>query len=309
MTTLSELRKSRASIFDKITKDIDSGGNNNHRKEDTRFWSMTPDKEGNGSAVIRFLPPVKGDELPWVKTYSFGFKGTTGKWYINESPSTIGLPDPVSDRNSADWATNDPAIQEEVRKRKRRTQYISNIVVLKDPANPENVGKTFLWKYGKKIHDMIVKKAKPEFEDDKQVLVYDIWEGANFKLRMKKVAGYTNYDSSEFDAISELFSGDEDKQQAALDGCHRLAEFVDPGRFKSYDVLKTEFEKVMNGSVVAPAASRNTSMDDSDDSPSVDTKPAAAAPRKIEPVKKQAPAATGEDDEMEYFRKLMESDE
>jgi hypothetical protein len=263
---------------------------------------MTPDKEGNGSAVIHFLPPVKGDDLPWVKTYSFGFKGTTGKWYINESPSTIGLPDPVSDRNAADWATNDPSIQEEVRKRKRRTQYISNIVVLKDPANPDNNGKTFLFRYGKKIHDMIVAKAKPEFDDDKPVLVYDIWEGANFKLRMKKVAGYTNYDSSEFDSVAELFGGDEEKQQAAIDGCHRLSEFTDPGRFKAYDVLKAEFEKVMSGSSVQPAASRNTSIDDDD--PPFETK-TESAPRKIEPVKKKAVADDGDDDDLSYFKSLL----
>lgn len=146
MTTLSELRKSRASTFDKITKDIDSGGNQNSKKEDPRFWQMTPDKEGNGSAIIRWLPPVGGDELPYVRVYSFGFKGPTGKWYINESPATIGLPDPVSEKNSADWATKDPVIQDEVRKRKRRTQFIANIVVIKDPANPDNNGKTFLFR-------------------------------------------------------------------------------------------------------------------------------------------------------------------
>lgn len=309
MTTLSELRKSRASIFDKITKDIDAATTGGGRKEDPRFWSMTPDKEGNGSAVIRFMPPVKGDELPWVKTFSFGFKGTTGKWYINESPTTIGLPDPVSDRNQADWATNDPVIQDEVRKRKRRTTYISNVVVLKDPANPDNVGKIFLFKYGKKIHDMLVNKAKPEFEDDKPVLVYDIWEGANFKLRMKKVAGYTNYDSSEFDSVSEMFAGDEEKQQAAIDGCHRLAEFVDPSRFKSYEVLKAEFDKAMSGSSIAPAASRSSSIDDSDEEVTQAPVSKPAAPRKVEPIKKKAETTSTDDDDMDYFRKLMESDE
>ena len=264
---------------------------------------MTRDKEGNGSAVIRFLPPVNGDELPWVRTYSFGFKGPTGRWYLNESPNTIGLPDPVAERNQADWASGDQAMQDEVRKRKRQTKYISNILVIKDPAHPENEGKIFLFKYGKKIHEMIASKAKPEFADDDPMYVWDLWDGANFKLRIKTVASYPNYDSSEFMSKSEVFGGDEDKLQELVDGCHKLSEFTEPGRFKSYETLKAEFDKAMNGSTVQPAAARRAADDNDEPTPPKEDAPKAA--RKVEAPKKVEKPAEGEDD-MEYFRKMME---
>jgi hypothetical protein len=316
MATLSELRKSRSSMFEKITKSIDSGDNKFANKEkDERFWSPTRDKEGNASATIRFLPSTNDESLPWVQIYSFGFQGPSGKWYINESPATIGKPDPVSEINAQEWSTGDKVIQDQVRKRKRRTSFISNIVVLRDSANPENNGKTFLFKYGKKIHDMIKTKSKPEFEDDTPIHVYDIWEGANLKLRVKSVVitpgkpPVPNYDSSEFDSVSELFNGDEDKQQAAIDACHDLSEFIAPSKFKSYDTLKAEYERVMGAtSPVKTAADRQEFEDvpDFETTPKVSQK---SPPKKIEPVKKVEEKSDDKDDDMEYFRKLMESDD
>ena len=199
-TSLSQLRKSRSTMLDKIVKDLDSGGQ--RREKDDRFWSLSRDKAGNGSAVIRILPPVNGDDLPWVKNFSYAFQGPSGRWYINESPTSIGLADPVAEINSEAYASKDESRIEEAKKRKRRNQFIANILVIKDPANPDNEGKVFLWKFGKKILDMIMSKAKPEFEDEDPVFVWDIDEGCNFKLRIKNVAGYPNYDSSDWAAKS-----------------------------------------------------------------------------------------------------------
>ena len=174
-TTLSRLaaqRNNRNRMSEIATKDFESG--NSYNNEDNRFWKLTRDKTGTGSAVIRFLPATGNDELPWVKLYSYAFQGPTGKWFINDSPSTIGEKDPVMEANAELWNSGFDADKEIARKRKRKTSYIYNILVLKDPANPENDGKVFLFKAGKQIHDMIGAKAKPQFEDDEPVFVYDL---------------------------------------------------------------------------------------------------------------------------------------
>lgn len=301
VTSLSELRKNRSSVLDKVVKDLD----NNGRQEDTRFWKPTRDKAGNGSAIIRFLPPVNGDELPWVKTYSVGFQGPTGKWYINESPSTIGLPDPVYEINQAAYASKDEAQIEEAKKRKRRTQYISNIYVVKDPANPSNDGKVFLFKYGAKIHEMIMNKAKPEFEDDTPIQVWDLWEGCSFKLRIKQVSGYPNYDSSEWMGQSAL--AEDDVLESIIKNAYKLKEFLDPSRFKPYDKLKEELDRALNGAATPTAAQR--AAKESEDAPfdiESEVKKATAKvnePRKVE----QAKPTDDSDDDMDEFKKMLEN--
>lgn len=303
-TSLSALRKNKSSMLDKIVKDLDSGGKRND--SDDRFWTISRDKAGNGSAIIRILPPVNGDELPWVKNFSYGFQGPTGKWYINESPTAIGLPDPVAEYNSAAYASKDESRIAEAKNRKRRNQFIANILVIKDPANPENEGRVFLWKFGKKIQDMIMAKAKPEFDDSDPIFVWDIDEGCNFKLRIKNVAGYPNYDSSEFAAQSALADSDEE-MQAILDKAHRLSEFIQPEHFKPYDELKKQFERVMFGEGVSKTAEQKAMSAASDDEEDFDldaeVKKAAAPARKIE---KPVETKVDDDDDLADFKKLLE---
>jgi hypothetical protein len=304
-TSLSELRKSRSSMLDKIVKNLDSGGA--RKEKDDRFWSLTRDKAGNGSAVIRILPPMGEDELPWVKNFTYAFKSeTTGRWYIQESPTTIGLPDPVAELNSAAYASKDEAQIEEAKKRRRQSKYIANILVIKDPANPDNEGKVFLWKFGKKILDMIMAKAKPEFADETPLEVWDIDEGANLKLRIKNVAGYPNYDSSEWAATTPLAKSD-DAMEEILDRTHRLSEFIKPERFKSYDDLKKELDRALN-STGGPAktAADKIAKELSDDAPfdlDAEVKKAAPPARKVEP---KATVVDDEDDSLDDFKKLLE---
>lgn len=254
MSTLSELRKNKSALLDKINKAMQNEGGGD-RKEDDRFWKPTRDASGNGSAVIRFLPPIAGDELPWVKIYSHAFKGPTGKWYINESLTTIGQQDPVSDANKILWETGTEANQKLVRERKRKLSYISNILVIKDPSNPANDGKVKLFKYGKKIHDMIMNKAQPTFEDEEAVFVYDVDSGANFRLRIKTVDGYPNYDSSVFDSPSALAGGDDDSIEEILKSYIKLSDFIDPSKFKSYADLQKELDRALGDGAPVGTAS------------------------------------------------------
>ena len=304
-TSLSALRKNKSSMLDKIVKDLDSGGKKNEK--DDRFWTISRDKAGNGSAIIRILPPVNGDELPWVKNFSYGFSGPTGKWYIQDSPTSIGLPDPVAEYNAAAWASKDEARIEDAKKRKRRNQFIANVLIIKDPANPENEGQVKLFKFGKKIQDMIMAKAKPEFDDSDPIFVWDIDEGCNFKLRIKNVAGYPNYDSSEFAAQSALADSDEE-MQAILDKAHRLSEFIQPEHFKPYDELKKQFERVMFGEGVSKTAEQKAMSAASDDEEDFDldaeVKKAAAPARKIE--KKVETKVDDDSDDLADFKKLLE---
>lgn len=299
---LSELRKSKGAMRDKIIKDLESGGKTN--QEDTRFWKLSRDKTGNGSAVIRILPPVNGDELPWVKNYSYGFKSeVTGRWYINDSPTSIGMPDPVAELNSAAYMSKDEGRIEEAKKRKRRAQFISNILVIKDPANPENDGKVFLWKFGKKIMDMIQSKATPEFEDEESVYVWDIDEGCNMKLRIKTVSNYPNYDNSEWAAPSPLASSD-DEMQKILDKTHRLSEFSDPGYFKSYDDLAKELERVMNGTKTTAESEARKSIAEEESKFDLDAEVRKKATTSVRKVEKK-PVVTDDEDDLESFKALL----
>lgn len=322
MSALSELRKNKSALLEKVNKAMqgDSGGD---RKEDDRFWKPTRDSSGNGSAVIRFLPPVKGDELPWVKVYSHAFKGPTGKWYINDSLTTIGQQDPVSDANKILWETGTEANQKLVRERKRKVSYISNILVIKDPANPANDGKVKLFKYGKKIHEMILNKAQPTFEDEEAVFVYDVDAGANFRLRIKTVDGYPNYDSSLFDAPSALCGGDDEKIEEVLAEYHKLFEFIDPAKFKTYEQLKKELDRALGEGSSQPIGSANDYVSgsdspkqskaepasDNDDPPWIPEKkqeaPQAKAPAPKEASKPAKVASEDDDEDMALFREML----
>ena len=201
------------------------------------------DKSGNGYAVIRFLPAPEGEDLPFVKLYSHAFQGTGG-WYIENSLTTLGQKDPVSEYNSMLWNNGTDAGKDQARKQKRKLTYVANIYVVKDPANPENDGKVMLYKFGKKIFDKITAAMQPEFEDEEAIDPFDFWQGANFKLKAKNVAGYRNYDSSEFSAQSALLD-DDDAMEAIWKKQYSLQDFTAPDQFKSYDDLKKRLNSVL----------------------------------------------------------------
>ena len=196
--SFSDLKKSRGG-FENLMKEVEKIANPTTNQEDNRFWQPEVDKVGNGYAVIRFLPPSQGEDLPWVRIWNHGFQGPTGKWYIEDSLTTIGLPDPVSELNNQLWNSGNEADKDVARAQKRKLTYISNILVVTDPGRPDNEGKVFLFKFGKKIFDKIKDVADPQFQDEESVNPFDFWSGANFKLKIRKVEGYRNYDKSEFD--------------------------------------------------------------------------------------------------------------
>ena len=303
--SLSDLKKSNSN-FDFLQKELEKIANPEKEKtsyqEDTRYWRAAVDKAGNGYAVVRFLPAIEGEELPWVRVFSHGFQGPSGRWYIENSLTTLGKSDPVSDANNELWNSGSEANKELARKRKRRLNYISNILVVKDPANPENEGKTFLFKYGKKIFDKINDVMFPAFADEQAVNPFDFWKGANFKLKIRKVEGFTNYDKSEFEGITELFEGNDDKIEAVWKAEHALQQFVDPSNFKPYEELKKKFDEIIgNTSASAVSNVTETVLDHAEK-----FGPAGGA----DDIPIEQPVSTDEksDDAMSYFKKLAEQD-
>jgi hypothetical protein len=230
------------SLTEKLVKEVEKM-NSSGGSADERFWKLECDKANNGYAVIRFLPAPDGEDLPFVKVYSHAFQGPGG-WYIENSRTTIGEKDPLGEYNSQLWNNGTDAGKEQARKQKRKLTYISNIYVVKDPANPENEGRTFLFKFGKKIFDKLTAAMQPEFEDEESIDPFDFWSGANFKLKAKNVAGYRNYDSSEFANPSALLD-DDDALEAIWKKQYSLQEFVAPDQFKSYDELKRRLDAVL----------------------------------------------------------------
>ena len=302
--SLSDLKKSNSN-FDFLQKELEKIANPEKEKtsyqEDTRYWRAAVDKAGNGYAVIRFLPAIEGEELPWVRVFSHGFQGPSGRWYIENSLTTLGKSDPVSDANNELWNSGSEANKELARKRKRRLNYISNILVVKDPANPENEGKTFLFKYGKKIFDKINDVMFPAFADEQAINPFDFWKGANFKLKIRKVEGFTNYDKSEFEGITELFEGDDDKIEAVWKAEHALQQFVDPSNFKPYEELKKKFDEIIGNTSGAVSNVTETVLEHAEK-----FGPAGGA----NDIPIEQPVSTDEksDDAMSYFKKLAEQD-
>ena len=269
---------------------------------DERIWKPVMDKTGNGFAIIRFLPAPKGEELPWVKLWNHAFQGPTGQWYIENSLTTISQNDPVSELNTKFWNSGVESDKEIARKQKRKLQYYSNIYVVKDSANPENEGKVFLYRYGKKIFDKVMETMQPAFEDETPVNPFDFWEGANFKLKLRKVDGYWNYDKSEFEAPSALFDKD-DELEKLWETQYSLSEFTAPTNFKSYDELQTRLNTVLSGTTKVGNVTDLQSGNAFDDSPSV----ATVVDTKEEPAPTVSMSNTEDDDDtMSYFEKLAE---
>lgn len=298
---IQTLRKMRNQDFGKIAGEFDKIANPQTEKksyDDNRFWRLEGDKAGNGTATLRFLPRVEGDELPWVRIFSHGFQGPTGKWYIENSLTTLGENDPVGELNTQLWNSGSEANKEIARKQKRKLSFIANVLIVSDPKHPENEGKVFLFKFGKKIFDKIMDKARPTFEDEKPVNVFDFWEGANFKLRMRKKDGYANYDESVFAEPSPI--GDDDFIVNVAAGQHKLAEFLDRKNFKSYDELKKKLNDVLSGDTFAPKSAAQMSEEED--------RPVAQAPKL---ASKPAPVAKSMDDDedvMSYFQKIAQEE-
>jgi len=297
--TFAELRKSRSKDLEKLTEQVNKLNDKSSEKksyEDTRFWKPTVDKAGNGMAVIRFLPAAEGEDMPWVQLFSHSFQGPTGQWYIENSLTTLNKKDPVSEYNTMLWNSGVESDKETARKQKRKLQYIANVYIVKDPSNPDNDGKVFLFKFGKKIFDKLNDLMNPEFEDETPVNPFDLWEGANFKLKIRKVEGYQNYDKSEFDSPAAL-SEDDDELERIWKAQNKLSEFITEGNFKSYDELKTRLNKVLN-----------LEDDVTTEKPSAPVTKKAEKPAEVKKAKtvEDSPPWNDEDGDLSYFEKLAE---
>ena len=292
--SFSSLKKqsSLGSLTSKLVKEIEKTSTT-RGGADERLWKPELDKTGNGYAVVRFLPAPDGEDLPWAKVYSHAFQGPGG-WYIENSLTTIGGKDPVSEYNRELWNSGNDSDKDVVRRQKRKLSYYSNIYVVKDPVNPHNEGGVFLFKFGKKIFDKLTAAMQPEFEDETPINPFDFWQGANFKLKIRKVDGYWNYDKSEFDAPSSLLD-DDDALEALWKKEYSLADFTAQSNFKSYDDLERRLKSVL-GQKKAQAPRFDEELED-------ESEGRGAA------VKQVAEATTvdaDEDDALSYFQKLAE---
>lgn len=301
--TLDNIRKNNS--LDKLLGAVKTENQPQEKKSytDERIWKPELDKSGNGYAVLRFLPAVHGEDLPWAKVYSHAFQGPTGQWYIENSLTTVGANDPVSEYNSKLWNTGVESDKEIARKQKRKLSYYSNVYVVSDPKHPENEGKVFLFKYGKKIYDKLLAAMQPEFEDESPINPFDPFSGANFKLKIRKVDGYWNYDKSEFESPSKLFE-DEAKVEDVCSKAFALSEFTQKSNFKSYDELKTRLDVVLSGTVSVG----NVTDGIAEVKQEKPTATSAATTQATETTSKQPEIDdTEEDDTMSYFEKLANS--
>jgi len=297
--SFADLKKSRNKDLEKLTSEISKLTDKEATKksyEDTRFWKPTVDKAGNGMATIRFLPAPSGEDVPWVQVFSHSFQGPTGKWYIENSLTTLNKKDPVSEHNTVLWNSGIEANKEIARKHKRKLNYIANVYVVKDPANPDNDGKVFLFKFGKKIFEKLNDLMNPEFEDETPVNPFDLWEGANFKLKIRKVEGYQNYDKSEFESPAPL-SQDDDDLERIWKSEYGLNEFLSESNFKTYDELKTKLNSVLG-------------LDASDDVilKTVEPVQRSEKPKTVESSKPWSEEVEDDDEDLSYFEKLAKED-
>ena len=286
--------KKKSGSFEKLQAELDKVNNPVTSFADDRFWKPELDKSGNGYAVIRFLPQPTGEDLPWVRIWGHAFRGPGG-WFIENSLTTLQKKDPVSEYNTELWNSGLESDKETARKQKRILKYYSNILVVSDPKHPENEGKIFLFRYGKKIHDKLAEVINPQFEDEVAYDPFDFWKGANFKLKVRKVDGFWNYDKSEFEAPSEVFDGDEGKLETLYGLLYSLTQFLAEDNFKSYDDLKNKLNRTLTGSGVQGTVEKF-----------------APTPKTVSsaPVETTTPASSdeGEEDTLSYFAKLADED-
>jgi hypothetical protein len=307
--SFSDLKKqsSLGSLTAKLVKEVEKMSTTSNGADD-RLWKPTMDKGGVGSAVIRFLPAPEGEDVPWVKMYSHAFQGPGG-WFIENSLTTVGQKDPVSEYNRELWNSGSEADKDTVRKQKRKLSYYSNIYVVKDPANPQNEGKVFLFKYGKKIFDKIMEAMQPEFEDETPINPFDFWQGANFKMKIVKKDGYWNYDKSEFDGVSPLLD-DDDALEAVWKKEYSLTAITAPDQFKSYEDLEKRLKYVL-GQKNAPRPRLDEEVDDEDNdrgsyTPDFTSRRSEPELPTVESSVRRPSNDDDEDDALSYFQRLAE---
>lgn len=287
-------KKSLEQLTSELTK---VSGNQSEKKSDDRFWSPTVDKVGNGYAVVRFLPACEGEDVPFIRLFDHGFQGPTGSWYIENSLTTIGKQDPVSEYNTQLWNSGVESDKEIARKQKRRLHFVSNVYVVTDSGNPENEGKVFLYKYGKKIFDKLNEAMNPQFPGDEPVNPFDLWAGANFKLKIRQVEGYRNYDRSEFDKSGPL-SNDDSELESIWKKEYPLQEFLAPSNFKSYDELKERLMRVLS----TETPTKMIKKAEEEDLPWAKTE---SAPKfKTADAPKHMAVDDDDDESLEFFKKL-----
>jgi hypothetical protein len=292
--SFQDLKKSRGG-FDTLQKSLEStsGGTETKSYNDDRYWKIDLDKTGNGYAQVLFLPASKNADLPWVKYFDHGFQGPGG-WYIEKSLTTLNEKDPVSEHNTELWNSGLESNKDIARKQKRRLHYVSNILVVSDPTHPENEGKVMLFRYGKKIFEMLKDRMQPQFQDETPMNPFDLWEGADFKIKVRKVDGYWNYDKSEFNAPKAL-SEDDAQMEAVWNSQHSLAEVISPDQFKSYDELKQKLDRVLG--MTASTATAASVSSDMDDVAFPSPEPTIAEPTTVS-------TDVDEDESLSYFQKL-----
>lgn len=291
--SFSDFKKKSKNSIEQLAKKLEQDIGTKKDFKDDRFWRPELDKTGSGYAVIRFLPAVEGEDIPWAKIYSHAFRGKGG-WFIENCPTAIGQKCPVCEVNNELWNSGIESDKNIARDRKRKLNYISNILVVSDPANPQNEGKVFLFKYGKKIFDKIQEAMKPDFQDENPVNPFDFWGGANFRMKIRNVAGYVNYDKSEFDSPSALLEGDDKKLEVLWKKQYALKEFTDVSNFKQYDELKKKLNNVLGSDIRDTGGEEATVEDDMDE-------PVAPKPSQ---KKKAAPDPDDDMDAMSYLEKL-----
>ena len=311
MSGFASLKKNSQGSIDRLSAEIQKLSSK-QSYDDDRMWSLTRDKSDNGYAVIRFLPPVEGEDIPWVRVFSHGFQGKGG-WLIENCPTTIsGKKCPICEANNELWNSGLEANKQIARDRKRKLSYISNILVVSDPANPSNDGKVFLYKFGKKIFDKLQEAMNPTAPDEPKYNPFDLWKGANFKLKSHRESGFVSYEKSAFQPQSALFDGEEKRLEALWKTQYPLLPFVAPDQFKSYEELSSRLVSVLKGGVAEGAATRaeeakpesdfRTKMRAADESPFDPTPKKNAAPAKVA-------KADDDDDAMAYFKRLAEDDD
>ena len=301
--SFKDLKKqsSLGSLTSKLVKEVEKM-NNTGGSGDDRLWKPEVDKTGNGYAVLRFLPAPEGEDIPWAKVYSHAFQGPGG-WYIENSLTTTGGKDPVSEHNRELWNSGNESDKDVVRKQKRKLSYYANIYVVKDPTNPQNEGGVFLYKFGKKIFDKLMEAMQPEFEDETPINPFDFWQGANFKLKIVKKDGFWNYDKSEFDSPSPLLE-DDDALEALWKKEYSLSAVTAPDQFKSYDDLEKRLKYVLGqGKTPARRFDEEVSNEDNARSYTPDFNSRKAEETVAAAV---SSSSSDEDDALSYFQKLAE---
>ena len=291
--SFSDLKK-KSGNFEKLQSELEKVNNPVTSFADDRFWKPELDKSGNGYAIIRFLPQPSDEDLPWCKIWSHAFNGPGG-WYIENSLTTLNKKDPISEYNTELWNSGVEANKDIARKQKRILKYYSNVLIVSDPKHPENDGKIFLFRYGKKIHDKLAEVINPQFEDETAYDPFDFWKGANFKLKVRKVDGFWNYDKSEFEGTSQVLDGDDTKLEEVYGKLHSLTAFLTEDNFKTYDELKSKLHRTLTGSGVQGTVEKFTPT----------PKAVSSAP-----VETTTPASSdeGEEDTLSYFAKLADED-